>query len=257
MTFATTLTEKEAKSQTTRYMPGYKDSIRAWRVDGPPEAQNLQREWWDGRLDALVQPRPVEARQSVRSGELTVTGGTIHAHPSLWLPRKGWRMWAIRKLMRVDDRGAITASGFFIPTELDVKDTTQLAVDLDLETHKGALFTDTVAPNFSSDTAYGVSPYDANETSGGSWSAGGVALTSTTFTEAESGHAVLDGADVSVATTDITAGMGYLLYADALAGNNALFLVDFVTAVTTVNGTLTITWTAGASGGVANYDLTP
>ena len=152
---------------------------------------------------------------------------------------------------------AITASGLFVATWLDVLDTTQLALDLDLETHKGALFTDTVAPNFSSDTAYGVAPYNANETSGGSWPAGGVALTSTVFTEAATGKGVFDGADVSVATTDITSAMGYLLYADALAGNNAICLVDFVTAVTTVNGTFQITWVAPASGGIFNFDFTP
>ena len=152
---------------------------------------------------------------------------------------------------------AVTASGVFVATLLDILDTTQLAVDLDLETHKGALFTDTVAPNFSTDTAYGVAPYDANETSGGSWPAGGVALTSTVFTEGVAGSGVFDGADVSVATTDITLAMCYLLYADALAGNNAIVLVDFVTAVTTVNGTFQITWTAPGSGGIFNIDCTP
>ena len=152
---------------------------------------------------------------------------------------------------------AVTASGLFVATFIDIHDTTQLTIDLDLETHKGALFSDTITPNFSTDTAYAVTPYDANEVSGGSWSAGGVVLTSTVYTEAVSGKGVFDAADVSVATTDLASAMCYLLYADALAGNNAILLVDFVTAVTTVNGTFQITWVAPGSGGIFNVDYTP
>ena len=149
---------------------------------------------------------------------------------------------------------AVTASGLFVSTFIDVLDTTQLALDLDLETHKIALFSDTVSPNFSTNTAYGVTPYDANEVSGTGWAAGGVALTSTVFTEAVTGSAVFDAADVSEATTTLTSAMCGLIYADALAGNNAICLVDFVTAVSTVAGTLTITW---AAGGIFTIDLTP
>jgi len=152
---------------------------------------------------------------------------------------------------------AVTASGLFVSTFIDVLDTTQLALDLDLETHKIALFSDTVSPNFSTNTAYGVTPYDANEVSGTGWAAGGVALTSTVFTEAVTGSAVFDAADVSEATTTLTSAMCGLIYADALVGNNAICLVDFVTAVSTVAGTLTITWTAPGSGGIFNIDLTP
>ena len=152
---------------------------------------------------------------------------------------------------------AVTASGLFVSTFIDVLDTTQLALDLDLETHKIALFSDTITPNFSTNTAYGVTPYDANEVSGTGWAAGGVALTSTAFTEAVTGSAVFDAADVSEATTTLTSAMCGLIYADALAGNNAICLVDFVTAVSTVAGTLTITWTAPGSGGIFNIDLTP
>jgi len=173
--------------------------------------------------------------------------------------RLHWRKEPVlRRLLRSlqSEIGAVTASGLFVSTFIDVFDTTQLGIDLDLETHKGALFTDTVAPNFSTDTAYGVAPYNANETSGGSWPSGGVALTSTVFTEAVTGSAVFDGADVNVGTTTITDAMAYLLYADALS-NEAIVLVDFVTAVSTVNGTFEILWTAPGSGGIFNIDLTP
>jgi hypothetical protein len=151
---------------------------------------------------------------------------------------------------------AITASGLFVATFVDVLDTTQLAVDLDLETHKGALFSDSITPNFTTDTAYGVAPYDANEvvdSSGSEWPAGGVALVGTTFTGA-SGSGKFDGTDVSVAATSLASAMGYMLYADALGGNNAILLVDFVTAVTTVAGTIEILW---HTDGIFTVDFTP
>ena len=73
----------------------------------------------------------------------------------------------------------IAGSGLFVATLRDVLDTTQLALDLDLETHKGALFSNTVTPDYTADTAYGVAPYNANEVTGTNWAAGGVALTGT------------------------------------------------------------------------------
>ena len=149
---------------------------------------------------------------------------------------------------------AVTASGLFVTTWIDVLDTTQLALDLDLETHKIALFSDTITPNFSSDTAYGVAPYNANEVSGTGWAAGGVALTGTALTDDPAGTIKWDATDVSETGTTLTNAMAGLIYADALAGNNAILLVDFVTAVSTVAGTLTITW---AAGGIFTIDLTP
>lgn len=148
---------------------------------------------------------------------------------------------------------AITASGLYVATFVDVLDTTQLALDLDLETHKIALFSNSITPNFTTDTAYGVSPYDANEVTGTGWSAGGVALTGTTFTGA-SGSATFDATDVSASSTTLTGVRGGLIYADALAGNNAICLVNFGADYATSNGTLAITWNAS---GIFVVDLTP
>ena len=148
---------------------------------------------------------------------------------------------------------AVTASGLFVATFVDVLDTTQLAIDLDLETHKGALFTNSITPNFTTDTAYGVTPYDASEVTGTNWAAGGVALTGTTFT-GSGGTATFDASDVSVASTTISNARCYLLYADALAGNNAILLVDFAADYSTNNGTFAITWSGS---GIATLDLTP
>ena len=148
---------------------------------------------------------------------------------------------------------AITVSGLYVATFVDVLDTTQLAIDLDLETHKGALFSNSITPNFTTDTAFGVAPYDANEVTGTNWAAGGVALTGTTVTGA-AGTLTFDATDVSVASTTLTGARGYLLYADALAGNNAIILVNFGADYATNNGTFAITWNAS---GIFTVDLTP
>lgn len=148
---------------------------------------------------------------------------------------------------------SVTASGFYLVTIQDILDTTQLAIDFDLETHKGALFTDTVTPNFDTDTAYGAAPYNANEVTGTNWASGGVLLVGTTVT-ISSGVLILDATDVSVASTTISNAKFYLLYADAAVGNNALVGVNFGANYSTSNGTFAITW---AAAGYANLDLTP
>lgn len=148
---------------------------------------------------------------------------------------------------------AITASGLYCVTFMDAWDTTQLALDLDLETHKGALFSNSITPNFSTDTAYAVSPYDANEVSGTGWASGGVALTGTNLA-ISSGTITFDATDVSQSGTTLTNARGYFLYADALGGNNAILLVNFGADYSTVNGTFAIVWNAS---GIATFDLTP
>lgn len=151
---------------------------------------------------------------------------------------------------------AVTASGLFYTTFRDVLDSTQLGLNLDLETHKGALFNNSITPNFSTDTAYDVGSFasGANEVSGTGWAAGGVALTGTSVSESPAGTLMFDADDVSETGTTLTDAECYLLYAAGLAGDNAICLVDFTTPYSTSAGTFAITW---ASGGVFNIDLTP
>jgi len=157
---------------------------------------------------------------------------------------------------------AITASGLFVTTWLDAIDATQLALDLSLATHKWALFSNTITPNFTTDTAYGVSPYDANEVYGTGWVQGGVALSAAGTGGGSTNPAVTGAAgsikydmdDVIVSGTTLTGARGALLYADALAGDNAIILVDFGGDYSTVAGTFTIEWDAA---GVFTIDLTP
>lgn len=147
---------------------------------------------------------------------------------------------------------AVTKSGLFIPTWMDILDTTQLAIDLDLETHKLALFTNSITPNFSTDTAYGAAPYNANECSGTGYTSGGTLLTTTTVSESPTETLMWDAADTSWTTSTITAARAGLAYADALAGNNAIVLVNFAADFSTVAGTFLVQW---ASGGILNIDL--
>jgi hypothetical protein len=150
---------------------------------------------------------------------------------------------------------AITASGLYVLTFMDALDTTQLALDLDLETHRVAMFTNTLTnPNFSSDTAYGVAPYNANEVSGTGYTAGGALLTGTTLTDSPAGTLKFDATDTSWTTSTITNARGALIYADALAGNNAIVLVNFGADYSTVAGTFTIQY---AAAGIFTIDLTP
>jgi hypothetical protein len=151
----------------------------------------------------------------------------------------------------------VTASGLFIATFMDALDTTQLALDLDLETHKGALYANTITPNFSdtaANAAFGAGAFASGEVTGTNWPTGGVALVGTTLADSPAGTLMLDATDVSVAGTTLTGARCYLLYADALAGNNAIVLVNFGADFATVNGTFGIQW---AAGGYANIDLTP
>lgn len=147
---------------------------------------------------------------------------------------------------------AVTKSGLFVATFIDVLDTTQLAIDLDLETHKVALFNNSITPNFSSDTAYGVAPYNANEVTGTNWASGGVALTGTTVSESPTESLMWDATDVSVATVTVSGARCALLYADALGGNNAICLVNFGADYAATAGTFAIQW---ASGGIFAIDL--
>ena len=142
---------------------------------------------------------------------------------------------------------AITASGIhFISYEKMLINSA--AISYEVETNKLALVTDTHTPNFDTDATW----TNTNETSGGSWAAGGYTLLGTEITTS-SGTTTFDATDVSQATSTVTAAMAGRLYADAVA-NEELLVVDFVTAVTTVSGTLTITWNGS---GIFTNDLTP
>lgn len=149
---------------------------------------------------------------------------------------------------------SVTVSGLYVATIIDVLDATQLAVDLSLTTNKLAMFTNTITPNFSTDTAYGVSPYNANEVTGTGYSAGGAAVASPTITESPTGTLMFDLADTSWTTSTIASARCALLYSNALTPKAAIALVNFGADYSTSAGTFLITW---AAGGLFTIDLTP
>jgi hypothetical protein len=138
---------------------------------------------------------------------------------------------------------AVSASGMFVANLVDILDATQLAVDLSLTTNKVALFTNSITPNFDSDVGYGAAPYNANEVSGTGYTAGGVAVASPTVTGA-SGNVTYDIADTSWSSSTITNARAALIYANALTNKNGIVLVNLGADYSTVNGTLSIVWSA-------------
>ena len=154
---------------------------------------------------------------------------------------------------------AVTVSGLYVANMIDVLDATQLAIDLSLTSHKLSLLSNSATPNFDTDVTWN----STNEVFGTGWVTGGVALsaaaaggTSTvpTLTISPTGTAMYDMNDVAVASTTLTNARAVRLYADALAGDNLIVLVNFGADFSTSNGTFGIQW---AAAGVFTIDLTP
>jgi hypothetical protein len=147
---------------------------------------------------------------------------------------------------------AITASGYFgLSLEKQLIDT--LGESLEAEDNKITLVSDSATPNF--DTMDFWDDLVANEVTGTNWAAGGVALTSTEIT-LSGGVLTFDAADVSVASTTITSAMAGVLRTNvgSDATDQLVLLQDFVTAVTTVNGTFAVQHNAS---GILTIDYTP
>lgn len=154
---------------------------------------------------------------------------------------------------------AVTASGLYLANFVDVLDATQLAIDLSLATHKIALLSNSATPNFSTDVTWN----STNEVSGTGWASGGVALsaaaagatsTAPTLTESPTGTIMYDMNDVAVSSTTLTNARAARIYADALAGDNLIVLINFGADFSTSNGTFGIQW---AATGVFTIDVTP
>lgn len=141
------------------------------------------------------------------------------------------------------------ASGLYAATFRDVLDTTQLALDLDAETHRVALYTSSRTPNYGSDTAYS----STGEISGTGYTAGGALLTGTAL--GITGTVLSWDADnVEWQNTTLSGVRHADIYADALTGNNLICGVDFGQSYNTSDGTLLIIWHAD---GIFAIDMSP
>jgi len=145
---------------------------------------------------------------------------------------------------------AWSASGAFRQTFIDDWLTT-IVLNLDLETHKVALFDNTVTPDFdatAANTAYGAGTWTTGkEMVGTGYTAGGALLTSTTVTGVAGGIAMWDAADTAWTTATFTGAYGALIYADALTtpvADQGIMAVYFGGAYSVTAGTFTIQWSA-------------
>jgi hypothetical protein len=147
---------------------------------------------------------------------------------------------------------AITASGYFgLSLEKQLIDT--LGESLEAEDNDYWLLSDSATPNF--DTHDFRADLVANEVTGTNWSAGGVALTGTEVT-LSSGTLTFDATDISVASTTITNAMAGVLSTNvgSDATDQLILLQDYVTAVSTSNGTFQVQFHGS---GILTIDYTP
>jgi hypothetical protein len=146
---------------------------------------------------------------------------------------------------------AWSASGGFRQTFIDGHNAT-IVLNLDLETHKVALYGNSVTPDF--DCTAAASAYGAggtwtagNEVSGTGYTATGSALTSTTVTAVAGGIEMWDAADISWSSATFSNAYGCLIYADALTtpvADQGIVAVYFGGAFQVTSGTFTIQWSA-------------
>ena len=146
---------------------------------------------------------------------------------------------------------AVSASGLFVPTFLDILDATQLAVNLVGDTVKVGLITNSSTPEFDSHDHW--SDLSGNEVSGTNYTAGGATLANKTLT-GSSGTIKFDADDVAWSSSTISNARAAVVYDDTLTSDPLVCLVNFGADYSSANGTFTITWNAS---GIFTLDLTP
>lgn len=146
---------------------------------------------------------------------------------------------------------AITASGLYgLTLEKMFIDTA--GQSLEAETHKALLVQDAYTHNY--DT-HDFRDDITNEVSGTGYSTGGTTFTTTNIT-LSSGVLTYDHDDVSWSSSTITSAMAMIGYFNVgtAATDQLIYLLDFVTAVSTSNGLLLVQINAS---GVFTLDYTP
>ena len=204
-------------------------------------------EHWDDHVDAHV----IGRKPRVAIGDGVQTPGLYFPGIGTAVVRRGRGRRARRvRDLHLDQRGAFTLSGLYVANFIDILDATQLAIDTSLATHKWAMYTNTLSPNFSTDAAYSAT----NEVTGTGYTAGGQVIVSPTTTESPTGTLMYDMADQVWASPTTVTARGAILYADVLATNSLIVAMTFTTDFTSTAGTFTIQF---ASTGVFTIDLTP
>lgn len=130
------------------------------------------------------------------------------------------------------------ASGVYGTTFEDSFDATGGALNLDADTVKAALYTDTRTPNFNTETGY----TSTNEVSGTGYTAGGNALDTPTWATS-AGFLTYDTADEQWTSATISSIRGATLYDDTVTTPTAdalLMSVTFGADYAVTSGTLTV-----------------
>lgn len=144
---------------------------------------------------------------------------------------------------------AITASGKFYLTERDIQQN-DTAIDMLVDSLKCALFTNTITPNFDTNTAYASAPFNANEVGTAT------AITTPTIT-VSSGTFIFDGDNTAFPSATFTGARGTLIYDDTITtpvADPAIMFINFGADFSVTSGILTIQWDPT---GIWRHDLTP
>ena len=151
---------------------------------------------------------------------------------------------------------ALPSSGLFVQSFLLSLNGGSAPLDLDLLTHKVALYTDSVTTgDLTTDTAYGVGAWATNEVpNSGTYAAGGLTLANTTWSHTGTGVVVWDNTVDPAWTTATIAARGALYYASASTPQRAICLQNFGATITSTAGTCTIQL---AAGGIFSIDFIP
>lgn len=134
------------------------------------------------------------------------------------------------------------ASSAYAVALVDVLDATQLALSLVDAGNKVALFTNSLTPNFLTDSDFTGAPYNANQVSSANYTAGGLVITSPTWVAAGAAPVITyDLADSAWNPVSFTARRA-IYYADALGTNNVYYCLDFLSDFTATTGPFTIVY---------------
>lgn len=142
------------------------------------------------------------------------------------------------------------SSGLFGLTLRDVFDASQIAVNIDADAFKNALYNNTRTPNYDTDVGY----VTTNEVTGTGYTAGGAAPASQPTIAASAGLLTIAAGDTSWTGATISSVRQRVFYDDTLAGNNGIANTDFGGNNSVTSGTLTIQENAS---GIATIDYTP
>ena len=137
---------------------------------------------------------------------------------------------------------ATPGSKICLATLAEIIDTTQLAfTPLGPDVIKAGCFTGTVTDDAETFTAYGVAPFNANEISGGGYTAGGATLGSKSWA-IQSGTGKIRWNTGPISIANVSGLVRWMLhYDDTLAGNNAWYAGDFGSEYTLTAETLNVT----------------